>query len=125
FLCVGTAGSPITYTITNTGPVDANGVTVTSNNAQFVVSNLSSTTITAGGGTATYQVTFTPSAAGAQNATITVASTTSGSNSPTSLLTGTGVSTGSWIGITSTDWFTASNWCGGVPTSLTDVTILS
>src|SRR5205814_4381344 len=86
---------------------------------------LSSTTIAANGGTATYQVTFTPSAAGAQGATITVASTTSGSNSPTSSLTGTGASTGSWIGTTSSDWFDASNWCGGVPISTTNVTILS
>ena len=34
------------------------------------------------------------------------------------------VSAGSWIGTTSTDWFTTSNWCGGtLPTSSTDVTI--
>ncbi|MCX6305181.1 MAG: hypothetical protein NT040_09440 [Bacteroidetes bacterium] len=32
-------------------------------------------------------------------------------------------STGNWTGITSTDWHTASNWCGGVPTSATNVTI--
>ncbi|MFZ4521892.1 MAG: hypothetical protein ACOYNC_09310, partial [Bacteroidales bacterium] len=31
--------------------------------------------------------------------------------------------TGSWFGITSTDWHTASNWCGGVPTSTTNVII--
>jgi hypothetical protein len=33
--------------------------------------------------------------------------------------------TGSWLGGTSTDWNTASNWCGGVPTATTDVTISS
>lgn len=33
--------------------------------------------------------------------------------------------TGTWIGITSSDWNTASNWCGGVPTSATDVVIPS
>ena len=87
--CVGTPATTITYTITNTGG-SAAGITVTSNNSQFVVSNLSSTTINGGGGTATYQVTFTPGSTGAQNATITVASTTSGSNSPTSSLTGSG-----------------------------------
>jgi hypothetical protein len=32
-------------------------------------------------------------------------------------------SSGTWLGITNTDWFTASNWCGGVPTSSTDVYI--
>ncbi len=30
-----------------------------------------------------------------------------------------------WIGATSTDWFTASNWCGSVPTTTTDVLIPS
>ncbi len=30
-----------------------------------------------------------------------------------------------WIGVTSTDWNTASNWCGGMPTSATDVIIPS
>nr|WP_315148585.1 T9SS sorting signal type C domain-containing protein [uncultured Flavobacterium sp.] len=31
---------------------------------------------------------------------------------------------GTWLGITSTDWNTPSNWCGGtVPTTLSDVTI--
>ena len=85
--CVGIAATPITYTITNTGTT-ATGVTVTSNNPQFVVS--AAPTTVAGGGTATYVVTFTPSGSGAQNATITVASTTPGSNSPTSSLTGSG-----------------------------------
>jgi len=82
--------TPITYTITNNGTVTATGVTVGSSDPQFVVSNLSSTTINSGGGTATYDVTFTPSSGGAKSATITVASVTSGSNSPTSSLTGTG-----------------------------------
>lgn len=30
---------------------------------------------------------------------------------------------GTWLGVTSTNWNTASNWCGGVPTNTTDVTI--
>ena len=91
--CVGTPTTAVTYTITNSGTVAATGVTVVSSgthNTNFVVSGLSSTTIAASGGTATYVVTFTPSAAGARSATITVASTTSGSNSPTTALTGTG-----------------------------------
>ncbi len=32
---------------------------------------------------------------------------------------------GTWTGITSNDWNTASNWCGGLPTSTTDVVIPS
>lgn len=30
---------------------------------------------------------------------------------------------GTWLGVTSTDWHTASNWCGGVPDNTTDVLI--
>ncbi len=30
---------------------------------------------------------------------------------------------GTWLGTTNTDWNTASNWCGGVPISTTDVLI--
>jgi hypothetical protein len=30
---------------------------------------------------------------------------------------------GTWLGITSTDWHTASNWSGGIPLSTTDVVI--
>ncbi len=87
--CIGIAAPTQTYTITNTGGT-ASGVTVVSNNPQFVVSALSSTTIAGSGGTATYKVTFTPGSSGPQSATITVSSTTSGSNSPTSTPTGTG-----------------------------------
>ena len=39
-------------------------------------------------------------------------------------MTGTG-SAGQWLGTASNDWFTASNWCGGVPTATTDVVISS
>ncbi|OOG72245.1 S-layer family protein, partial [Flavobacterium sp. A45] len=40
-------------------------------------------------------------------------------------ITTTSCTTGNWIGVTSTDWNTASNWCGGIPTATTDVVILS
>jgi hypothetical protein len=33
--------------------------------------------------------------------------------------------TGIWLGTTSTDWNTASNWCGGIPTLSTNVVIFS
>ncbi|WP_432672669.1 GEVED domain-containing protein [Flavobacterium sp. SM2513] len=98
--CPTVAATSQTYTITNTGGSIAAGVTVVSNDAQFVVSGLSSTTIAASGGTATYTVTFTPTTAGAKTATITVASTTSGSNSPTSALTGTGLTSVTAVAVT-------------------------
>jgi Domain of unknown function DUF11/PKD-like domain/Passenger-associated-transport-repeat/Ig-like domain CHU_C associated/Bacterial Ig-like domain (group 2)/HYR domain len=87
-LCIGIASTPVTYTITNTNAT-ATAVSVTSNNSQFVVSGLSSTTISGDGGTATFGVTFTPTGVGSQNVTITATSTSS--NSPTISLTGTGL----------------------------------
>lgn len=87
-VCVGTPAITRTYTISNTGAT-ANGISVSSNNPEFVVSNLSSTTI-ANGSTATFDVTFTPTTAGERLATVTVASATSGSNAPTLNLSGTG-----------------------------------
>lgn len=92
-VCPNLSANPITYTITNSGTVAAEGISVNSSDPQFVVSNLTSTSIAANGGNATYNVTFTPSSAGAKTTTITVSSTTSGSNSPTSSLTGTGSAT--------------------------------
>ena len=79
-VCVNASASPITYTITNTGAA-ASGVSVVSDNPEFVVSNLSSTSIPLNG-TATYQVTFTPSASGNRSATISINTTTAGSNTP-------------------------------------------
>jgi hypothetical protein len=64
--CLNTAATTLTYTITNSGNAQADGVTVTSDNPEFVVSNLSATSIAANGGTVTYQVTFTPGAAGSR-----------------------------------------------------------
>ena len=87
-VCSGTAATTQTYTITNTGTAASN-VVVSSSDAQFVVSNLSSTSIGATNGTATYDVTFTPSSSGAKTATITVYYDTS-TSATTSSLTGTG-----------------------------------
>ena len=86
--CINTAATKQTYTITNTGTA-ASSVVVSSNDAQFVVSNLSSTSIAATSGTTTYDVTFTPTSSGAKSATITVYYNTS-TSATTSSLTGTG-----------------------------------
>ncbi|MGL2992754.1 T9SS sorting signal type C domain-containing protein [Flavobacterium sp. TSSA_36] len=40
-------------------------------------------------------------------------------------VTSTSCAPGNWVGVTSTDWNTASNWCGGIPTATTDVVIPS
>ncbi|MCK8479150.1 GEVED domain-containing protein [Psychroserpens algicola] len=89
--CLTTAASTVQYTISNSGILPAAGINVSSDDAQFVVSNLSSTAIAASG-SATFDVTFTPTALGVQTATISVTSTTPTSNSPTINITGTGIS---------------------------------
>ncbi|MFM9951661.1 MAG: beta strand repeat-containing protein, partial [Saprospiraceae bacterium] len=35
----------------------------------------------------------------------------------------TGCTTGNWLGLFSTDWNDAGNWCGGIPTAATDAVI--
>ncbi|QBO58340.1 T9SS type A sorting domain-containing protein [Chryseobacterium salivictor] len=89
--CENTEATNITYTITNNGTL-ADGITVTSSDPQFVVSDISSTSIPANG-TATFKVTFTPTSAGDKSSTITVTSTTAGSNTATYGLTGKGLNT--------------------------------
>ncbi len=44
-------------------------------------------------------------------------------NGPAGGITVNTTTTGTWIGSTSTNWFDASNWCGGVPTAGTNVVI--
>ena len=85
--CVGTAATKITYTITNNTSSAVTGLSVSSNSAEFAVSNAPSS-LTANG-TATYDITFTPTSAGARTATIKIKST-SPLDSINSSLTGTG-----------------------------------
>ena len=63
-------------------------------------------------------------AAGTYTGTLTVTnSTTTCSSTGTSFSVIVGGAAGGWLGTTSTDWFDGNNWCGGVPTSTTNVTI--
>ncbi|MFN5218233.1 MAG: T9SS type A sorting domain-containing protein [Sphingomonadales bacterium] len=45
------------------------------------------------------------------------------SNGVTKRITLLSLGSGTWTGVKSADWHDAANWCGGVPTSTTDVTI--
>ena len=62
------------------------------------------------------------SAAGSYTVTYTVAAANGCSvfttTAPVSIVTGS-----TWVGVTNSNWNTASNWCGGIPTSTSDVTI--
>jgi len=89
--CVNTAATAIQYTITNNGAIPALNVGVSSNNTEFAVSGFTNGTAIVAGGTATYNITFTPTTTGAKTATITVSSDTT--IDATSNLIGTGITT--------------------------------
>lgn len=91
-VCTNSSAGGVTYTITNSGASAADEISVTSSDPQFVVSDISSTSIPANG-TAMFKVTFTPTSAGDKSSTITVMSTTAGSNTATFGLTGKGLNT--------------------------------
>ncbi|WP_374329043.1 InlB B-repeat-containing protein [Soonwooa sp.] len=74
-ICPSVAAAKQTYTVSNTGGVAATGVTITSSNPEFSISNISNTTIGANGGKITYDVIFTPTSGGSKSAQITVNST--------------------------------------------------
>ena len=71
---VGSTSAPIAVTVTNVGGADATGVSLTNSNAAEPCSSGStcSGTLTAGGGTSSFNVAFKPSASGARSASITV-----------------------------------------------------
>lgn len=70
--CLNVEGAKKTYTIVNNGIVDATNITVTSNNSEFVVSNISSNVIAGNYGTISFDVTFFPTVLGSRTATLTV-----------------------------------------------------
>ena len=110
--CIGSGATPITYTISNPSLLVAAGITVVSTNGQFVVSG--APTSIAAGGTANFNVTFTPTASGLQSATVTASSTTPGISAGISNLTGTGDSPS----VAGTAAITASMVCPGSGTTV-------
>jgi uncharacterized delta-60 repeat protein len=82
---LGGSSAPLTFTITNEGNTDLTSLAVTKDGpdaADFTVSELSSTSIPAGPGTAAFTVTFSPKSVGAKTATLHIASNASGSKNP-------------------------------------------
>lgn len=94
---MGSSSAVLTFTITDPGAGDLINLAVTKNGAHagdFTVSALSSTGVTAGTGSATFTVTFTPTAGGTRHAALHITSNVSGTKNPFNIaLTGTGVST--------------------------------
>jgi hypothetical protein len=76
----------------------------------------------AGANSSTYTINATTVAdAGSYDVVITGLCGTATSNA----VTVTVASSNTWLGAVSTDWNTAANWCGGVPTAISDVIIAS
>jgi hypothetical protein len=108
-LNVGSSSAALTFTITNPGTADLTSLAVSKDGANatdFTVSALSSPSVAVGGGSATFNVTFTPSAVGPCTAAIHIASNVSGAKNPFDIaLTGNGLVTQSawrqtWFGTT-------------------------
>ncbi|KPM47516.1 beta strand repeat-containing protein [Jiulongibacter sediminis] len=124
-----------TFIIENNGGVTLNISSITStgaNSSEFVVSNVPSSI--AASSSATFDVTFDPTAVGVRTATITVNSDDSdeavydfsvqgtGTNVCTSVATATETMT--WTGSVNSDWTNPCNWAPyGVPTATNEVII--
>jgi hypothetical protein len=126
-LCVNSASSPLSYTIR--GYQLSQNVVVTAP-AGFEISTTSnsgyasSLTLSPSAGSLdlTIYARFMPDRSGTLSGLITHTST--GAVSRNVAVSGYGVASGSWTGAGLTNnWGEAANWCGGVPTSTTDVII--
>ncbi len=121
------SGNSFTLT-SNTRPIAPTGVATQILCSSSTIANLSATGssilwyATASGGSS-----LSGSATLVNGAHYYASQTVSGCESTSRLdVTATILSAGSWLGTTSTDWFTTSNWCGGViPTASTDVILSS
>jgi len=118
-----TAGTA--FIIVSITATDANFNTVTSYSGDKTISYTgpggtptytTAVSFTSGQSTTTLATTLTT----AETTTITASDGTTTGPASSSL---TVYATGTWLGTTSTDWFTAANWWGGVPTSSTDALI--
>jgi hypothetical protein len=82
---VGSSSTPRTYTITNSGDADLTSLAITGATAEFAVSELSATTVPAGG-TATFTVTFSPGSLDRITTTLHIASNVQGPKNPFDIL---------------------------------------
>jgi sensor domain CHASE-containing protein len=128
-------------TITVTSPVTPSVSITASATTICAGTNVTFTATPTNGGTPSYQWKLNGTNVGtnsasyqntalANNDVVTVVMTSSltcvtQSTATSNAITITVAAAQTWIGVTSTDWNTASNWCGGIPTSTTDVIIPS
>ncbi|GAA3963637.1 choice-of-anchor D domain-containing protein [Hymenobacter antarcticus] len=88
---VGSTSPAVSFTITNASTTDALTITGITTTGNFAVSGTAPTTVAANGGTATFDLTFTPTAAGARTGTVVIANNSQGTPSYSITLNGTGV----------------------------------
>lgn len=119
FMNVATAGQTI---CTGSVPTALSGGAVSSGTYLWEVSTTSATTgFTSAAGTNNAQ-TYSPGAL-TQTTWFRRKATRSGCTNTSSAIAITIEPNGTWRGTSNTSWTTAANWCGGVPTSTTDVVI--
>jgi hypothetical protein len=90
---VGSSGTPLTFTVKNLGTANLTGLAITksgTNTGNFVVGTISATTLSPGA-SATFTVTFRPSAAGSRSAILRLASNDADENPFDINVAGTGV----------------------------------
>lgn len=120
-----TVNSVPTAAPTNSSPICSGGsVTLTANPAggadtyTWSGPNLSSTTV--------QNPTATPTVSSTYSLTVSYGTGHPGCSPSTVYTTAVTVTPGGqWLGVTSTDWNTATNWCGGIPTASTNVLVPS
>ncbi|MET4075024.1 choice-of-anchor D domain-containing protein [Hymenobacter sp. UYCo722] len=88
---VGSTSPVVTFTITNASTTDALTITGIATTGNFAVSGTVPTTVAANGGTATFDLTFTPTAAGTRTGTVVITNNSQGTPSYSITLNGTGV----------------------------------
>jgi hypothetical protein len=133
-LCIGSQGVTVSGDVYGTLPV---GITLSGTGYQWAYSTVSSTGPWTNIAGATSSA-FTPSSLVAPFNTpgtfflIRKAQLTSSNNvtpnpylvvSESNVITITVTTVGKWLGVSGSDWHTTSNWCGGIPSSGTDVLI--
>ena len=122
---VGSTSPAVTFTITNSSTTDALTITGITTTGNFAVSGAAPTTV-APNSTATFNLTFTPTAAGTRTGTVTIANNSQGTPSYVINLSGQGIAaaptatnysaTSLLAGIQSTEVVTGTNLSGATVT---------
>ncbi|MDO7874271.1 choice-of-anchor D domain-containing protein [Hymenobacter sp. ASUV-10] len=92
-VAVGSSSTPVQFTITNAGPDALTIGSFVASGSEFVTSGTNPTTVAANGGTATFNVVFTPSATGSRSGSITINNNSSATPAFVLIFNGTATAT--------------------------------